>query len=89
MPGDRVKARGGDIYVGETIAYGPRDAATVVRQFVVDDGVPRRGHRALLFSAAFRFAGADCAPHPVYGSVCVVDYSGTSDGSPVLSGVQR
>jgi uncharacterized protein YkwD len=84
MPGDRVKLRGGDIYVGETIAYGPHDAVTVVRQFIVDDGVARRGHRALVFSNMFRFAGVGCGGHAIYGNVCVVDYSATPDGRPQL-----
>lgn len=83
-PGDRVKARGGDVYVAETITYGPGDAATVVRQFIVDDGVPTRGHRGLLFSTMFRFAGVGCGAHATFGNVCVVDYGTTPDGRPQL-----
>lgn len=84
MPGDRVRARGGDIFVAETIAYGPDDAAVVVRQFIVDDGVARRGHRALLFSTMYRFAGVGCGVHADYGNVCVVDYAATANGGPQL-----
>jgi len=83
-PGDRVKARGGDIFVAETIAYGPDDAAVVVRQFIVDDGVAGRGHRTLLFSTLYRFAGVGCGAHADYGNVCVVDYAATADGRPRL-----
>ena len=79
-PGARVRARGGGIYVGETIAYGERDAADMVRSLIVDDGVRGRGHRTLIFSAQFRYAGVGCGAHARYGNICVVDYSGTRDG---------
>lgn len=82
-PGDRVKRRGGGIYVGEAIAYGTNDADEVVRQMVVDDGVPDRGHRKLLFDKNFRFAGIGCATHTRLDYICVVDLSATPDGRPV------
>ncbi|MDQ0250748.1 hypothetical protein J2W22_002812 [Sphingomonas kyeonggiensis] len=85
-PGDRVKRRGGDIYVGEGIWYGNGDAGAVVRSLIVDDGVRGRGHRALLFQADFRYAGVGCGAHRRFGNICVVDFSGTADGSPVLPG---
>lgn len=83
-PGDRVKRRGGDIYVGEGIWYGNGDAGAVVRSLIVDDGVRSRGHRELLFKADFRFAGVGCGAHRRFGEICVVDFAGTADGSPVL-----
>ena len=86
-PGARVRAAGGDIYVGETISYGMPTPAAVARQFIIDDGQPRRGHRALLFSAGYRFAGVGCAAHARFGSLCVVDYAGTPDGAPILTQV--
>lgn len=82
-PSSRTVAVGGGPYVGEVIAYGPPDAQSVVRQLIVDDGVPGRGHRILLFSARFRFGGATCGPHPKYRIMCAVDMSSTSDGQPV------
>jgi uncharacterized protein YkwD len=81
-PGARVRRHGGDIYVGEVIAYGPRDPRSVVRQLLVDDGVPGRGHRKLLFAPAYRYAGAACGMHVRFGSMCVVDLAGTADGRP-------
>lgn len=83
-PGERVRRRGGGIYVGETIAYGAADALAVVRGFVVDDGVPGRGHRALIFSDRYRYAGVGCGEHARYRVICVVDYAGTENGQPVL-----
>jgi uncharacterized protein YkwD len=83
-PGDRVRRRGGDLYVGESISYGHARADAVVRQMIVDDGVPGRGHRALLFGTGYRFAGIGCGGHRRYGHMCVVELSGTIDGAPVL-----
>lgn len=88
-PGDRVKARGGDIYVGEVISYGPGDAAGVVRQLIVDDGVPQRGHRLSLLSARYRYAGPACGAHARFGTMCVVDLSQTATGAPVLPAARR
>jgi len=82
-PGDRVKRHGGGIYVGEAIAYGTNDASEVVRQMIIDDGVPDRGHRKLLFDKNFRFAGIGCAPHARMEYICVVDLSATPDGRPL------
>jgi uncharacterized protein YkwD len=83
-PGERVRRRGGDIYVGESISYGMADADAVVRQLIVDDGVPGRGHRSLLFQNDFRFAGVGCGAHRRYGHLCVVDLAATIDGAPAL-----
>jgi hypothetical protein len=60
------------------------DADAVVRQLIVDDGVPGRGHRTLLFSAEFRFAGVGCGGHRRYGHLCVVDLAATINGAPAL-----
>ena len=82
--GARARAAGGDIYVGETISYGMTTPATVVRQLIVDDGQPQRGHRTLVFAPGFRFAGVGCGGHARFGSMCVIDYAGTPDGAPVM-----
>lgn len=84
-PGERVRRRGGNVFVGESISYGMADADAVVRQLIIDDGVPGRGHRTLLFKNDFRFAGVGCGGHRRYGHMCVVDLAGTIDGAPDLS----
>lgn len=84
-PGMRVKRRGGDIYVGENIAYGFADPDQIVRQFIVDDGVPDRGHRDAIFDRDYRFAGVGCGPHTVYRHMCVVEFAQTRDGSPEIA----
>jgi uncharacterized protein YkwD len=79
-PADRVKRRGGGPYVAEVIAYGPIDAADVVRQLIVDDGVADRGHRTVLFSPELRYAGVSCGSHLAYRTMCVIDMGMTADG---------
>lgn len=83
-PGDRVRARGGGIYVGEVIAYGVWGARNAIRQFVVDDGVAGRGHRKLLLMEPYRYAGVACGSHRVWRNMCVIVLSETRDGGPVL-----
>lgn len=82
-PAERVRKRGGSIYVGELIAYGSADPADIVRQLVVDDGVADRSHRRLLFDASLRYAGVSCGNHPVYHYMCVLTVGRTPDGRPV------
>lgn len=82
-PGDRVKARGGNIYVGEVIVYGVYSSRNAVRQLVVDDGVPGRGHRKLLLTASYQYAGVACGSHRRWRNMCVIVLSETRDGSPV------
>ena len=83
MPADRVHRRGGDVYVGEVIAYGATDPADIVRQLIVDDGVADRGHRRLLFDSSLRYAGVSCGAHPVYRYMCVLTLGRTPDGQPI------
>lgn len=84
-PGDRVKARGGNVYVGEVIVYGVYSSRNAVRQLVVDDGVPGRGHRKLLLFAPYRYAGVACGSHRNWRNMCVIVLSETRDGSPVMA----
>lgn len=84
-PADRVQRRGGGRLVGEDISYGYADADDVVRQLVIDDGVPDRGHRALLFNRELRYAGVGCGSHSAYGHMCVIDVSRTRNGMSVYA----
>lgn len=81
-PRDRVMQRGGGNYVAEVITYGPPSAVEVVRQLIVDDAVPGRGHRKTLFAAEMRYAGIACGPHKEYRVMCVADLGRTPDGKP-------
>lgn len=79
-PSMRVRRRGGGGYVAEVIAYGPVDAADVVRQLIVDDGVADRGHRSILYSPKLRYAGVSCGAHPEFRTMCVIDLAALPDG---------
>jgi uncharacterized protein YkwD len=83
-PARRVAARGGGRYVSETISYGESDPAAIVRSLIVDDGVPLRTHRVVLFMRDLRYAGVGCGAHATYEYLCVMDYSQTVDGYPVM-----
>jgi uncharacterized protein YkwD len=74
---DRVR-RYGEVrgVVAEGISYGQPDAAAVVRALVVDDGVADRSHRRDLLDPHLRYAGVSCGPHPIYRTLCVIDYAG-------------
>jgi len=73
-PGERIPAGClGAGMIAEVISYGQSDAAAVVRQLIVDDGVRGRSHRRDIFSPALTSAGAGCGPHRVYGTMCVID----------------
>lgn len=73
-PTDRIRRHGRWRATGETIAYGPTPEQAVM-QLIVDDGVPDRGHRAILFSPTYQLVGAWCGPHPVWRTVCVLNFA--------------
>ena len=60
----------------ENISYGYSTATGVVRQLIIDSGVPSRGHRRNIFSASYQLAGVACGPHPAYDVMCVIDFAG-------------
>ena len=74
-PSERMRRYARWRATGEVIAYGPDRAEDVVLQLIIDDGVPDRGHRRILFSPDYTQSGAACAPHPVWRHVCVVDFA--------------
>lgn len=79
---ERARREGGGsrAATAEVIAYGRADAASVVRQLIVDDGVAGREHRVILFDARYRSAGAACGDHVRHRHVCVVDFSSSPNG---------
>ncbi|RDV06197.1 CAP domain-containing protein [Sphingorhabdus pulchriflava] len=83
-PGQRVKAHGGDIYVGEAIVYNYSSPQNAVQQLVVDDGVPDRGHRKQLLSGEYRYAGVACGRHARWLNMCVIVLARTADGYPII-----
>jgi len=61
--------------IAENIGYGPGTARLMVVELIVDDGVPDRGHRKNIFTHDFAVAGAACGPHPLYRSMCVMEFA--------------
>lgn len=75
--GQRLQAHG--VWAGlaaEDISYGYDNPREVVRQLIIDSGVPNRGHRENIFGAHYQAAGVACAPHREWGSMCVIDFAG-------------
>jgi uncharacterized protein YkwD len=60
---------------GENISYGASSPAAVVRDLIVDDGVPDRSHRINMFRQDYRIAGVACGPHKTYRIMCVIAYA--------------
>ncbi len=77
MPSDRIERYGKwESVIGENVAYGQRTARDVVSAFIVDDGVPGRGHRKNLYNPDYRLMGVDCGPHSTYGTTCAITFAG-------------
>jgi uncharacterized protein YkwD len=55
------------------MSAGESTARDVVRQLIIDEDVPDRGHRNDLLDPVLRRAGVGCAPHPTYRVICVID----------------
>ena len=77
FPFDRM-ARAGVVNMarGEDVAYGAHTAEQIVYNLVVDDGVRDRGHRRNIMQTMFNQAGVSIGSHPVYGTMCVIDFAG-------------
>ncbi len=60
---------------GENISYGASSPGAVVRDLIVDDGVPDRSHRVNMFRKDYRIAGVACGPHKTYRIMCVIGYA--------------
>ena len=65
-----------NVRIAENIAYGNSSARQVVIFLLIDDGVKSRGHRKNLLHSAYKTVGVSCGKHPVYGTMCVMDFAG-------------
>ncbi len=64
------------VRIAENIAYGNSSARQVLIFLLIDDGVKNRGHRTNLLHPAFNTVGVAFGEHPVYNSMCVMDFAG-------------
>ncbi len=74
-PMTRVRRYAKNLYVGENVSYGPDAAREIVIQFLVDDGVSSRGHRANIMKADYALIGISIGSHKTYGTMCVMDFA--------------
>ncbi len=78
---DRIRRYGEwRIAMGENIFYGDPDARSVVLHLVIDDGIPKRGHRKNFLNEHFRLIGVAMGKHPGWRNVCVMDFAHTLKG---------
>lgn len=74
---DRVKPFGRwQGAIGENIAYGNDSARERLLTWLIDDGVPTRGHRRRLLSGDYQVAGISCGAHPQFSAMCVLTLAG-------------
>ncbi|HXQ16127.1 MAG TPA: CAP domain-containing protein [Caulobacteraceae bacterium] len=59
--------------MAEEMSAGESSADDIVRQLIIDEDVPGRGHRNDLMDPFLKQAGVGCASHPVYSVICVID----------------
>ncbi len=63
-------------HIGENITYGDDSARERILMWLIDDGVPSRGHRRRLLSSDFNVAGISCGAHPEFSAMCVLTLAG-------------
>jgi uncharacterized protein YkwD len=74
---DRVKPYGRwEGAIGENICYGNDSARERLLTWLIDDGVPSRGHRRRLLGTEYQVAGISCGSHPQYNAMCVLTLAG-------------
>ncbi len=57
--------------VAENCQYGFKDAAEIVVDLLIDDGIPERGHRRNILDPAFNLIGVSVEPHKKFDVNCV------------------
>ena len=75
---DRIERYGKwDISIAENISYGGMSPRQILIFLLIDDGVRNRGHRKTLLNPDFKTVGVSFGSHPVYETMCVMDFAGS------------
>jgi uncharacterized protein YkwD len=75
---DRIERYGKwDISIAENISYGGMSPRQILIFLLVDDGVQDRGHRKTLLNPDFKIVGVSFGSHPVFETMCVMDFAGS------------
>ena len=79
----------GERFYDRVRRHGPPSPEDVVRALIIDSGVPDRGHRTNMFTAAFKVAGISCGPHRDYETMCVMDFSAAASPRIITAQLDR
>jgi len=77
-PETRMRRHGafsGSWTLGENITYGYTTGREIVCSFLIDDGVPDRGHRTNIMNRAFTQTGVGYGTHNQYRASCTITYA--------------
>jgi hypothetical protein len=61
--------------IGENIIYDFGDAVEAVCNWLIDDGLPQRGHRDNILSSDHDVTGVGVSPHSNMNNIAVVDFA--------------
>jgi uncharacterized protein YkwD len=64
------------VRIAENIAYGNTSARQVIIFLLIDDNVKSRGHRVNMLHPDLKLVGVSFGKHPVYSTMCVMDFAG-------------
>ena len=82
-PEDRINKYCNYETLGENIDFGPNDAMGVIISLTLDDGEEQRPHRENLFKEDYNKVGIACGPHQTEFQMCVMDFAGDYNNTPV------
>ena len=74
-----IKCTNVKAFKGECIAFGDKDAETVILMLLIDEGVPDLGHRKICLDGKYSQSGVSTHSHTTWRNVTVLDFGYDSD----------